>query len=132
MEELDFLRDYVRVEAPEYFEKGVMNLLSQRKKKKEKNRIFRLSLAGTVCTLGIILLVCNIFFFNGKSMQEFTETDTERIQAMENYFTIGHESRIPITEAVDYSREIRNQTDQPLTVYILEQVSDSTDAKIKF
>jgi len=132
MKELDFLNNYERVEAPEYFEKGVMNLLSQRKKKKEKNRIFRLSLAGAACTLGIIFLVCNIFFFNGKSIQEFTETDTERIQAMENYFTIGHESRIPITEAVDYSGEIKKQTDQPLTVYILEQVSESTDAKIKF
>ncbi len=132
MRKLDFLKKYERVEAPEYFEKGVMNLLVQRKKKKQKSRILRFSLAGTVCTLGVLLLVCNIFFFNGKSMQEFAEKDTERVQALENYFSIGHENRIPITEAVDYSGEIRKQTDQPVTVYILEQVSESTDAKIKF
>lgn len=133
MRELDILKKYERVEAPEYFEKGVMNLLIQRKKKKQKGRILSLSLAGAVGTLGVLLLVYSIFFFSGgKSIQEFAEKDTERVQAIENYFRIGHENRIPITEAVDYSREIGKQTSQPVTVYILEQVSESTDARTKF
>jgi hypothetical protein len=132
MKELDILNEYERVEAPQYFEKGVMNLLMQRKKKKQKSRILRLSLAGAASTLGVLLLVCNIFFFNGKSLQEYAENDTESVQALENYYSIGQGNRIPITEAVDYSREIRKQTNQPVTVYILEQVSEGTDAKIKF
>jgi hypothetical protein len=38
---------------------------------------------------------------------------------------------IPITERLNYSGEVRSvNRQQPRTIYILEQVSDRTDAKI--
>ncbi|MBD3414757.1 MAG: hypothetical protein GF421_10045 [Candidatus Aminicenantes bacterium] len=131
MKELDFLKND-RVKAPDDFEKKVLILLSEKKKKKKKVRLFQLSLAGAVGTVGVILLVVNLFFFQNQSPQEIAEKGPQSILDLGEYFQFGHENRIPITEAVDYSGEIRVKTDQSRTIYILEQVSDSTDTHIKY
>jgi hypothetical protein len=132
MKELDYLKKIERVEAPDDFEQTVLSLLSGRKKKKEKVRVFRLSLAGAAATLGVILLVFNLFFLNGNQSGEFSVRGQLDIQELENYYRFGYEDRIPITEEVDYSGEIRQRIKQPRTIYILEQVSDTTDTYIKY
>jgi hypothetical protein len=60
MKELDFLKKTERVKAPTDFEQSVISLISRRKKKKERSRVFRLSLAGAATTLGIIFLISNL------------------------------------------------------------------------
>jgi len=132
MKEFDSLKQMGRVQAPEDFEQRVMTLLSEKKKKKEKARVFRLSLAGAATALGVILLVFNLFLFHGKKSPEFAEKGPINTQDQGSYYQLGQGNRIPITEAVDYSGEIREETKQPRTVYILEQVSDSTDTHIKY
>jgi hypothetical protein len=132
MKELDFLKKTERVEAPDDFEQRVMALISRRKKKREKVRVFRLSLAGAATTIGVILLVFNLFFLNKNKSPEFAEKGQVTRQDLENYYGFGYENRIPITEAVDYFGEIRERIKQPRTIYILEQVSDTTDTFIKY
>jgi len=132
MKELDDLRNLEKVEAPENFEQGVKDLLLKREKRRQKARVFRFSLAGAAGTLAIILIVANLFFFHGQRSPKFAGENLKNSQDLGGYFSFGHESRIPITEAVDYSGEIREKTNQDRTIYILEQVSDSTDKTLKY
>ncbi|MFW6124141.1 MAG: hypothetical protein ACOC5G_02875 [Acidobacteriota bacterium] len=132
MKELDFLKKNEWVKAPEDFEQSVMTLISRRKKKKEKVRVFRLSLVGAAATLGVIMLIFNFLLLKGDKSLEFVERGQVNIQDSENYYRFGEENRIPITEEVDYSGEIRERVKQPQTIYILEQVLDSTDTHIKY
>jgi hypothetical protein len=67
-----------------------------------------------------------------KKSPEFAGKGHINIQDLENYYQFGYENGIPITEAVDYSGEIKEKTKQPQTIYILEQVSESTDTHIKY
>jgi len=132
MKELDYLKSMERVKAPDNFEQNIMARISERKKKKKRAHIFRLSLAGAVSTAGVILLVFNLFVFNGKKSMEIAEKGRINIQDTESYYQFGRKNQIPITEAVDYSGEINSRNKQPRTIYILEQVSESTDTYIKY
>ncbi len=133
MKEFEFLKKTQEVKAPEDFEQNVMTLISRREKKMKKVRFVRLSLAWTASALGVILLVFNLFFLNrSQTGPVIANEQYPSIQQQEDYFKPGFENRIPITEAVDYSREIIEKSQKSRTIYILEQVSESTEANNKY
>ena len=131
MEELSLLKKLGRVEAPPGFEQRVMAQLSLRRKKQIKARYLRLSMAGAFSTLIVLFIVLNVFILPQKGVQHLSESE----QAMPAGFRRGPQIErnvIPIIESVDYTGEIRSIRHEPRTVYILEQISDTTDSKFKY
>ncbi len=109
-----------RVKAPDGFEQKVMAQLVLRKRKRVKARHFRMSMVGAVSGLAVLIIVMNLFVLPPKSTVDLSNLEKKL------------EGVVPITETVNYSREIRSIRHDPPTVYILEQVSNRTDAKIKY
>ena len=109
-----------RVKAPDGFEQKVMVQLVLRKRKKVKARYLRMSMIGAVSGVAILIVVMNLFVLPPKSTVDISNLEKKL------------EGVVPITEIVNYSREIRPGRQDPPTVYILEQVSNRTDAKIKY
>lgn len=130
MEELDLLREWGQVNAPQDFEQRVMTRLAQRKRKRVRVRRFSFSLAGAVSAAAMILVVLNFFVLTDRGAQDYLGLK----KAVPTDFRGPQEERdfIPITESVDYVGEIRSLRSEPPTIYILEQVSDRTDTKIKY
>lgn len=128
MEEYNLLKKLGRVEAPHDFRQKVLTELSLRTGKHVKVKHFRLSFAGAFGTLAIFFMVFNFFILPHKKPGEYYGLDKETSSSL------FQETRgtIPIIESVDYYGEMRNSTREPATIYILEQVSDGTDTKIKF
>lgn len=109
-----------RVKAPDGFEQKVMAQLVLRKRKRVKARRFSMSMVGAVSGLAVIVVAMNLFVLPPKSAVDLSNLEKKL------------EGVVPITETVNYSREIRSRRQDPPTVYILEQVSNRTDAKIKY
>jgi len=109
-----------RVKAPDGFEQKVMADLVLRKRRKVKARHLRMSMVGAVSGLAVVVIALNLFVLPPKSTVDLSNLEKKL------------EGFVPITETVNYSREIRSMRQDPPTVYILEQVSNRTDAKIKY
>jgi hypothetical protein len=124
------LRKMGRVGAPEFFEQRVLTELSQRREKRSHMRKLRFSLAGAGVAFVLVIVLVNLFVVPGQSPVDLSNLEkqlaTNSIQ--QRYPAAG--TIIPVTEVVDYSREIRSRAGEPPTVYILEQVSNTSDARI--
>ncbi|MFH1945615.1 MAG: hypothetical protein ABIK95_08330 [Acidobacteriota bacterium] len=124
------LRKMGRVGAPEFFERRVLTELSQRREKRSRIRRLRLSLAVAGGAFALVLVLANLFVVPGQSpvdlsgLEKKLAADSIRVP----YPAAG--TVIPVTETVNYSREIRSRAGEPPTVYILEQVSNTSDARI--
>lgn len=130
MEELNLLHELGRVNAPPDFEQRVMARLAQRKRKKARVRRFSLSLAGAVSAAAVILIVLNVFILTDRGAEDYLG---QKKAVPAGFWGPQTESDfIPIIEPVDYAGEIRSLRSDPPTIYILEQVSDYTDTKIKY
>jgi len=137
MEEFDLLKKLGRVKAPPDFEQKVMAQLALRKERKSHRlKYFRLSfvsLAGAVAA-ALIIVCLNVFVLQKKGplklegLKEKEDVPTA-FQAEKNL--IPREA-IAIIESVDYSHEVRSLSDEPETIYILEQVSDIAHKGIKY
>ncbi|MFW6137396.1 MAG: hypothetical protein ACOC5U_04880 [Candidatus Aminicenantaceae bacterium] len=129
MKELEKLRHVDEVEAPPGFEARVLSRLYERKAQRKKTRTIQLSLAGAFSTVVLLVVTAQVFFVG-------PQTPEQAVQVGENFFpqksSAGGEISIPITEAVTFSGEPRSQVQDPRTIYILEQVSDSTDTRIVY
>ncbi|MCJ7681600.1 MAG: hypothetical protein MUP70_12800 [Candidatus Aminicenantes bacterium] len=90
----------------------------------------RFSLAGAGAAFVLVIVLVNLFVVPGQSPVDLSNLEkqlaTNSIQ--QRYPAAG--TIIPVTEVVDYSREIRSRAGEPPTVYILEQVSNTSDARI--
>ncbi|MFP4082583.1 MAG: hypothetical protein ACLFVG_07475 [Candidatus Aminicenantes bacterium] len=130
MEEFNVLKNLDRVKAPPGFEQKMMAQLSVQKRQ-IKARHFRLSLAGAFSAVVVLLVVVDFFIFPQKGLIRWVglEKGTSDIEGRE---MIRESDYIPIIESVDYSGEIRSISQEPSTIYILEQVSDETSAYIKY
>ncbi|MBU1338141.1 MAG: hypothetical protein KKD56_03635 [Acidobacteria bacterium] len=124
------LRKMGRVGAPEFFERRVLTELSQRREKRSRIRRLRLSLAGAGGAFALVLVLANLFVVPGQSPVDLSglEKKLAADSIQERYPAAG--TVIPVTETVNYSREIRSRAGEPPTVYILEQVSNTSDARI--
>ncbi|MGD2295336.1 MAG: hypothetical protein PVF22_05820 [Candidatus Aminicenantes bacterium] len=132
MEAYELLNKLDSVKAPAGFEQTVMAQLSARKRKKVRVRTVRYSFAGAFAGVVAILLVVNFLILPGRGPGQHSELERSLAPELrfEKQYTAGQS--IPIIEAVDYSSEIRTLSDEVPTVYILEQVSWTTDTKIKY
>jgi len=132
MEAYELLKGLETVKAPTDFEQKVRAQLSLRKRKHVRSRTLRFSLTGAFAGGFAVLLVINIFILSGQGTSRFSglERDLSPIAQAGERFMAG--SSIPIIETIDYASEVRTLTNEMPTVYILEQVSWTTDTKIKY
>ncbi|MFB0564099.1 MAG: hypothetical protein ACETWK_00295 [Candidatus Aminicenantaceae bacterium] len=122
MEGINLLEKLERVKAPIDFEQRVLELLSIRKETKRLwRRNLRLSFAGALAFLLVVLVTVNVFVLQKREALDFTSSET-----------LSTGDYIPIIETVDYSREIQSVSYEPGTIYILEQVSENHLDKIKY
>jgi hypothetical protein len=130
----NLLKKLERVKAPPDFEQKILAQLSLRKRRKLRVKYLRLSLAGAFSAALVFFVVMNVFVLPKKGAVEIA--DFEKGLASPSTFQRSEEPRrgetIPIIEAVDYAGEIQSASREPQTIYILEQVSESTSTKIKY
>ncbi|HEA64903.1 MAG TPA: hypothetical protein ENI02_02040 [Candidatus Aminicenantes bacterium] len=125
----NLLKKLERVKSPPDFEQKILAQLSLRKRRNQKIKYLRLSLAGAFSAALVFFIAVNVFILPKKGLLEVA--DLEKGLASPSTFQSGGES-IPIIEAVDYAGEIQSASREPQTIYILEQVSESTSTKIKY
>ncbi len=131
MEEINILKKLGKVKASFGFEQKVMSQLSLRKGRQEKVRQLRFSMAGAFSLLAVLFVVFNIFILPQKDTQEFSGLDEESPSILQGRgIDVSQRGIIPVIEAVDYKSEIQAISQEPATVYILEQVSDTADTQI--
>jgi hypothetical protein len=130
----NLLKKLERVKAPPDFEQKIMAQLSFRKRRKQRAKYLRLSLAGAFSAALVFFIVVNVFILPKKGPA--VVADFEKGLASPSAFQRIEQPRrgetIPIIEAVDYSGEIQSVSSEPQTIYILEQVSEGTSTKIKY
>lgn len=131
MEEFNLLEKLERVKAPPNFEQKVLAQLSLRKRQL-KTRNLRLSLAGAFSAIVVLFIVVNVFILPQRSPLKFIGGEKGISSSLQEKGPMIERDFIPITESVDYAREIQNVSWEPSTIYILEQVSDETSAEIKY
>jgi len=130
MDELSLLTKIKRVKAPPDFEHRVLVQLDVRKARQVRVRHLRLSFSGAFAALAVVFAVLNVFILphrTGSKLPAVTRSLPFEMQI--NNRTIFKES-IPIIESVDYRGEIRSLRDERPTIYILEQISETSDPNI--
>lgn len=132
MEAYELLKKLETVKAPSDFEQKMMAQLSLRKRKHVRSRTLRVSLTGALAGGIAVLLAINFFILPGQGPARISspEMDLASSALYGERFAAGES--ISIIETVDYASEIRTLTNEVPTVYILEQVSWTTDTKIKY
>jgi len=133
MEEFDFMKNIERAKAPDDFEGRVLEELSKRKVKNVRTRQIRLSFAGAFSAIAVIIVITSLFILPHEETAKFSALE-KGLSSEESMIEKerGRKPFIPIIEEVNYSGEIRNLSHEAQTIYILEQVSESTDASIKY
>ncbi|MBN2244923.1 MAG: hypothetical protein JW755_03660 [Candidatus Aminicenantes bacterium] len=129
MKELNYLKELGRVNAPPDFEQRVLTQLSLRKRSEIRVRRLRLSFAGAFGAVAILVIVAGLFFLPQKGNLRYSGLEKGFSPEFSGF---EHHNYIPITESMEYAGEIRSKAKQPRTIYILEQVSDTTDTRIKY
>jgi hypothetical protein len=134
MDVFNLLKKLERVKAPPDFEQKILVQLSLRKRRKQRIKYLRLSLAGAFSAALVFFIAVNVLVLPKKGPLEVA--DLEKGLASPSTFQRRGEPRrgetIPIIEAVDYAEEIQSASREPQTIYILEQVSEVTSTKIKY
>jgi hypothetical protein len=132
MDELDLLRKLGKVNAPPDFEQKVMAQVSLRKRDlRSRRRAFRLSLAGGFASLLAIFVLLNVFVLQKKAPLGITDLKKDIAPASQKMQAAAGQV-IPVIETLDYSTEVRSRSSEPQTIYLLEQVSDTTSKDIKY
>ena len=126
MQEFDLLTHTKTVEAPPGFEQRVMAHLAERKQYRRKVRRFGFSLAAAAASVLVVVIALNFLVLPQRSPGRMAALEKE---ISPDFLSPVRIPTIPITEALDFSGEIQQISQQPRTIYILEQVSDRTDAK---
>ena len=132
MEVYELLKGLETVKAPSDFEQKVRAQLSLRKRKHARSRTLRFSLTGALAGGIAVLLVINFFILSGQGLSRFSGQERNLVPSPLSGERYMAGASIPIIETVDYASEIRTLTNEMPTVYILEQVSWTTDTKIKY
>ncbi len=130
MEEYELLSKLGRVEAPPGFEDMVMAEINLRKRKHIRVKRLRWAFAGACASFATVLVVINFGIFPRKSTVEYSELKKESQVYVQPKDRMNNRRSIPVTESLNYSGEVHNQSRDRGTIYILEHVSESTDTKI--
>lgn len=133
MDELKYLGQLPRVQAPIGFESRVLAGLAERKEQRFRRvKTLRFSLAGASAFLLVGFVVTRLLIppGTGPVASAGGKKGGPAAVALERTRPAGR--IIPINEPVDYSREVRESARDSGTIYILEQVSDITTADISY
>lgn len=129
MKELNYLKKMGKVDAPPDFERRVLAQLSLRKRSEIRVRRLRLSFAGAFGAVAILVIAAGLFFLPQDGDLSYSGLEKGFSPEFSGY---GQQNYISITESMEYAGEVRSKAKQPNTIYILEQVSDTTDTRIKY
>lgn len=132
MSEYNIFDNIQRVKAPENFEQDVLRLLFERKKKRGRKKTLRLSLGWAFSAAVAIFVVINFIVIPQRGPTEFSDLEGEIPAYLERRMPSQGIETVPIIERVDYSGEMRSSSQDPPTIYLLEQCSDKTNKKIKY
>ena len=134
MEDFEYLGRMESVEAPLGFEQRVLAQLQTRKQKRVRVRRLRYSLATAAASLVVFVMAVNFLYIpqnQEKQARQMAELEQKLDPILQQPVSYDRFNTIPITERLNYAGEVRSvNRQQPRTIYILEQVSDRTDAKI--
>lgn len=131
MEELKSLYRPRKVAAPPDFEQRVMAELSLRKRSR-RQRTVGLSLAGAFAALAAIFILVNIFILENRAPDGMAGLETGARTETAGQRDVPSGNIIQVTEPLDYLDEVRRHSPEPRTVYLLEQVSNTTYREIKY
>ena len=133
MSEWDIFKGLDTVKAPPDFEQKVMAQLSLRKRTARRRQIIlRWSMAGSIASLAAVVVLLNVFVFQGRTPSGVAERGKDVASASSLIQKAAAEQTIRIIETLDYRTEMRSRSTEPETVYLLEQVSDTTPRGIKY
>lgn len=128
----ELLKKLERVKAPPDFEQKLITQLELRRGKKQRFRILQISLAGVFSAALVFFIILNVFILPRKSSIEFADLEKSISIPAERAETLERKETIRIIEAVDYNGEVQRASQEPMTIYLLEQVSETTTTKITY
>lgn len=133
MGEMDILKKLDTVQAPPAFEQQVMARLSLRKRRERRRRsALRWSLAGSAASLAAVVILLNTVVFRDRGPSDLAVREGASRPSASFIRQAAVERSIPIIETLDYMTEIRRPSSEPETIYLLEQVSDTTSRETKY
>ena len=133
MSEMDIFKGLDTVKAPPGFEQQVMAQLSLRRRLERRRRTaLRWSLAGSLASLAVVFVLLSTVVFRDRAPLGVADKGAESRPAAAFVQRAAAERTIPIIETLDYTTEIRSRSAEPQTVYLLEQVSDTTPREVKY
>jgi hypothetical protein len=128
-----------RVKAPSDFDERVFTSIGEaRQARARRQAAFRYAFAGSAALLLVGFVLLNVHVVNTQGPRAFADKGlSEGLMTQQPPFSglAGDgvaRTYLPVLETVDYSNEFRNVSNQPRTVYILEQVSEVRPTEIKF
>jgi hypothetical protein len=125
MSETDVWKGLNRVAAPPDFEDRVRIGLRARLRpdpRIRKARVFRWALSGSTAALLLAFAALNLFVFRGGPLSGIESGSAAALASADP---------VHVTEPMNYGREFRSAY-EGRTVYLLEQVSDSTSSIIRY
>jgi hypothetical protein len=133
MSEMDILKKLDMVKAPPGFEQQLMARLSLRKRLERRRRTaLRWSLAGSLASLAVVFVLLGTGVFRERMPTGIVDSGAAARPSSSLVQQAAAERTIPIIETLDYTSEIRSRSSEPETIYLLEQVSDTTSREIKY
>lgn len=141
MEAHELLGKVNKVGAPPGFEGRVMAGIGQAKRARARRRaISRYAFAGSAAVLLVGFILLNPHAAGRRSGLAVAGKGRAPVTAVRYAADVGSPlleaasttAYLPVLETVDYSSEMRNASNQPRTVYILEQVSEDRATEIKY
>jgi hypothetical protein len=133
MSEWDIFKGLETVKAPPDFEQKVMAQLSLRKRTERRRRtVLRWSMAGSFASLAVVAVLLSVFIFRDRTPSALADRGRGIAPASSMMLFSGDERTVRIIETLDYRTEIRGRSSEPETIYLLEQVSDTTPRGIRY
>ncbi len=134
MDEMKLLANLKRVKAPPDFEQKVMARVSLLKRAQRERRMrLGFSLAGAFASLLVVFVLLNVFVLQNRAPQSVSGVD-RALSPIAAEIMPGAELQgsVQVIETLDYTSELRRGSVEPETVYLLEQVSNTTPRGIKY
>ncbi len=134
MDEMNLLANLNRVKAPPDFEQKVLARVSLlRRTQRERRMRLSFSLAGAFASLLVVFVLLNVFVLQDRAPQSVSGVDRALSPAASEITPAAVlRGTVPVIETLDYSSELHRRSAEPETVYLLEQVSDTTPRGIKY
>ncbi len=133
MSEMDVWKRLDTVKAPPGFEQQVMAQLSLRKRLVRRRQVaLRWSLAGSLASLAVVFVLLTTLVFRERTPLGVADRGAASRPATSMVQRAAADETISIIETLDYTTEIRRRSPEPETIYLLEQISDTTPREIKY